>query len=486
MPKFKSLVLFVFLLIVVSFSACKNESDSAQKAKYVFYFIGDGMGNQQITTTQAYLASQVDNKIGTSNLAFTQFPVVGLAETFAYNRYVTGSAAAGTALATGNKTSINTIGLSHDYSDTLYSIAHHANNNGFSVGVATSVSIDHATPAAFYAHQTQRSYYHSIAHDMINSGFRYFGGGGLRDPKGKKSDSPKGNVYQHGKENGVLFTNNLSASDDTLSNYQTIVYSVPKPSYGNTLQYQIDAKDEHDINLKDIAKQGINVLSSSNSGFFFMIEGGKIDWACHDNDAATTIMDMIAFSDAIDLAVEFYNEFPDETLIVVTSDHETGGMSLGNSYNGYNTDVSFLNNQKYSLEVFNRKVRDFKASHNGSPTFDQVKQLLVHDFSLGMSYDSLPSSCQEAIRSAYAASIGNKTDEQQVVIKTEYGSFDPIAVVAVRTINRLAGIGWSTGAHTGSHVPVYAMGAGQHLFNGQMDNTDIPKRIARAMGIDNF
>ncbi len=485
MPKLKSFLFLSMLFLVVAFSACYHNNEKSQKAKYVFYFIGDGMGHQHITATQAYLASLDDSNIGTSKLAFTQFPVVGMVETFAHNRFVTGSAAAGTALATGQKTSIGTLGLSHEHTDTLHSIAYQANNKDYTVGMATTVSIDHATPAAFYAHQQQRNFYHRIAHDMINSGYRFFASGGMRDPEGEDSETPLGNVFDIGSKKGCYFTDIIPLDDEILNNNQSIVYSTPDPSPGHTLKYQIDVKD-NDVTLKDITRMGIDVLSDSNSEFFFVIEGGKIDWASHDNDGATTIMDMVAFSDAIDLALTFYNEYPDETLIVVTSDHETGGMSVGNNHYGYDTQLSLLKNQNYSLEAFNEMVKDFKNINNGHPSFEQVKKLIVEDFALGVSYDSLPTSYRNEIREAYSASIGNKSNEQDAIIKTEYGSFDPIAVVAVRTINRLAGIGWTTGAHTGSHVPVYAIGAGQHLFNGQMDNTDIPKRIAKAMGIVSF
>jgi len=153
MVKTKNLgVIITLILAIWMHSGCTPEKKSNENAKYVFYFIGDGMGIQQINTTQAFMAA-TQSKPGNVHLSFTHFPITGYSTTYAYNRYITGSAAAGTALATGSKTSINTIGLSHDHSDTLHSIAYHANNSGFKVGIVTSVSIDHATPSAFYAHQ---------------------------------------------------------------------------------------------------------------------------------------------------------------------------------------------------------------------------------------------------------------------------------------------------------------------------------------------
>lgn len=478
---FKIRTLIIVLIAVTIIQGCGNISQNSPKAKYVFYFIGDGMGFQHVTAAQSFQAA-LQNRIGNDHLSFTRFPVAGNSSTYAYNRYITGSAAAGTALATGSKTSINTIGLNHNHSDTLFSIAYTAKNAGLNVGIATSVSIDHATPAAFYAHQKSRDYYHNISHDLLKSGYRFFASGGFRDPEGKYTDNPKGNIYDVGKELGFYFTQSLSLNDSLLNNYSTIVYSTPSPSEKYNLKYHIDNNPD-DVTLAQITSMGINVLDNPN-GFFFMIEGGKIDWASHDNDAASAIKDVIAFSDAIAVAVEFYKKHPDETLIVVTADHETGGLSLGNRLNGYESNISLLENQKSSLDVFNKKVKEFKEVHANKPSFNEVLQFLEQELGLGREDAKLSDDQLDWLKYAYNASIANLTKEQSKKYRKEFGSFDPIASASIQILNQKAGIGWTSLSHTGSIVPVYALGAHQDLFNGQMDNIDIPRKIAQAMGLN--
>jgi len=474
----KFLLASVAIFSTIILGGCKPSS-SDQQAKYVFYFIGDGMGIQHITAAQALLASQ-ENLQGNRHLSFTEFPVTSFVETFSQNRYITGSAAAGTALATGHKTSVNTIGLSYDHSDSLFSIAHFAKQNGYKVGVATSVSIDHATPAAFYAHQPDRGMYHEISHDLISAGFHYYAGGGFRDPEGKRSEASRGSIFTRGDSLGFLFTSSMVVDDEMKKNYNSVVFSLESPASSSTLKYQIDNDDE-DITLAQITKMGIDLLENPN-GFFFMIEGGKIDWAAHDNDAATTIMDVVAFSDAVAVALEFYSKYPDETLIVVTSDHETGGLSVGNRERKYQSDVSMLARQKHSLEILSELVGEFKKQHNGRPTFNQLLSLLESDELLGLTFDELSVEHQSWLRDAYKASTANQTEAQKKVNKEKYGSADPIAVTSVKILNEMAGIGWTTYSHTASHVPLYAIGAGQDKFNGQIDNTDVPRIIAQVMG----
>ncbi len=474
-----NLPLSIALVLLFSFTGCKTNNE-APKAKYVFYFIGDGMGIQQVALTQAFLAA-INQQPGNAELNFTQFPVTGFAETFSQNRYITGSAAAGTALSTGSKTSINTIGLNYNHSDTLFSIAHYAHIAGYNVGVASSVSIDHATPAAFYAHQPSRNLYHQIGHDLLRAGYRFFGSGGFRDPEGNSSKNPMGSVFEKGKELGFYFTSSLSLPDSLLRTHSTIVFSSSKSASGSSLKYSIDT-DSTDVTLADITRLGIEVLTNPK-GFFFMIEGGKIDWACHDNDAATSIHEMIAFANAIEVAMEFYRTYPNETLIVVTSDHETGGMSIGNREYEYESNVALLANQKHSLEELNKVTRAFKERNGGKPSFDQVLAFIRSDQVMGLSFESVDKRYLDEFRLAYKASIAAHTPEQKKVNKELYGSNDPIAVTSVRILNHMAGIGWTSFSHTASHVPVYAIGPGQNLFSGQIDNTEIPKRIASVMGI---
>lgn len=457
------------VLFVMLFSGC-NTSDKQQNPKFVFYFIGDGMGIQQINIAQAFLDSD-QTLWEDTELVFSEFPVSGFSTTTAYNRYITGSAAAGTALASGYKTSINTLGLNHDHTDSLFSIAYYAKQNGFRVGVSTSVSIDHATPGAFYAYQPNRNLYHAIAHDLINSGYNYFGSGGFIDPHGDESENPRGDVFCLGAEKGVYFTTSLSLDDSIKKAYPTIVFSASNPASSSTLKNRIDNLEGNEVMLKDIVEQGIGVLKNGN-GFFFMVEGGKIDWACHDNDAASVVHEVIDFSEAIQVALDFYNQYPNETLIVVTADHETGGMALGNREMRYESDVSLLAHQKASGYAITQRVEEFLRA-NPNPTIKQVQDYIFSDGII-----SLP------IAEFTEYELNQFNDVVKRALKMENGSskYSMISSAAVGMLNHRAGIGWTSGAHTASPVPIYAMGVGQERFAGSLDNVDIPRRIAELMG----
>ena len=167
---------FMYLLFFVLLTGVTY----AQQAKYVFYFIGDGMGVNQVNGTEMYLAEQ-EGRIGVTPLLFTQFPAVGVATTFSATNSVTDSSAAGTALATGVKTYNGAIGMD-DQKNVIQTVAERAKKAGRKVGVTTSVSVDHATPAAFYAHQPNRNMYYEIALDLPKANFDFYAGGGFLKP----------------------------------------------------------------------------------------------------------------------------------------------------------------------------------------------------------------------------------------------------------------------------------------------------------------
>lgn len=295
------------------------------------------------------------------NLQLTQLPVCGMATTQAYNRYITGSAAAGTALATGFKTSIGTISKAPDHSGNYETIAEMAKSKGMKVGIISSVSIDHATPACFYAHEPSRNNYNNIALQMATSGFDFFGGGFARGEfeKSKLSD-PEGDaksILDVMKEAGYKITKTKDELNNIQPGHKCQAYS----SYDadGALAYSID-RNETDISLADFTSEAIRLLNHQN-GFFVMVEGGKIDWACHANDASSAIHDVISFDEAIEVALNFQKSHPKETLIVVTGDHECGALSLGHATTKYNTAFEILAYQKLSFELFTEKVNSWKS-----------------------------------------------------------------------------------------------------------------------------
>lgn len=471
----RALYLFTALAAML-FASCSNTE--SHKPKYVFYFIGDGMGIQHVNAAQLYLDS-VEHYNNQTRISFLDFPVNTFATTYAANRYVTGSAAAGTALSTGSKTSIGTIGLSADHFDSLFSIAKSFKEAGYKVGVVTSVSIDHATPAAFYAHQPKRGNYYEISLDLVRSGYHFFASGGIKDPTGKGSSNPGISFFELAEQNGVVLTDRIDLIDSLSKTSKTLVYNAPNYASGNSLQYEIDRRQD-DVSLSDLTSAAITALDNP-TGFFLMVEGGKIDWAAHDNDGAATIKEVIAFSQAIARALEFYNRYPDETLIVVTSDHETGGLSIGNYQNGYDNYLGLLREQKISQGNLATVFKSLKKD-NPKASLKDVKDSLAHYVGLysTISTDDIDNA---ELNRAFQVSFGNAKSSKHYDA-FNYNGVSDIAATGVAILNRKAGLGWTSYSHTGSPVPVYVKGAGQDLFKGEMTNTDIPLRILKASGIN--
>ena len=313
-------LLFIWLVgvLVFFFESC-NE---ARQAKYVFYFIGDGMGVNQVNGTEMYLA-ELDSVVGVKGLNFASFPIRNYVTTYSSYNGVTCSAAAGTALATGEKTKNNTIGMDKDQKEPLYSVAVRAKEAGRKVGIITSVGMNHATPAAFYGHQPRRTMYFELGKDAIRTGFDLYGGGGII-----QSVSPKdsANLFDLLHESGYLVVRGNEMFREKMVESSKLVVIQGGPQ--TTLPYAID-REEDDLTLSQMTEGAIEFLNRGKEGFFLMVEGGLIDYACHVNDAATTFREVVDFADAVQKAYEFYLKHPDETLIVVTADHETGGIVLG-------------------------------------------------------------------------------------------------------------------------------------------------------------
>ena len=324
--------IFIVLAVVATLFSCKTEE---KKAKYVFYFIGDGMGFSHIALTEAYLSAK-DGGLGSEPLVFTQFPVMGMATSYSASNNITCSSAAGTALASGYKTNNGMLGVAPDTSD-ITSIAVKIHDAGIPVGIMSTVTIDHATPAAFYGHSAKRSDYYGISKQLAESGFEFFGGGGFEGAKDKKNEDK--NIYDIVAENGYVLAYGMEDYKNKKASTDKIILFQEGDKANQILPFVYDRK-EGDMTLPIVVEAAIDFLNSKE-GFFIMAEGGKIDWAAHGNDVAGTIFETLDMDEAIAVAYEFYKQHPDETLIVVTADHETGGVALGRT-KGYTFDLTIV------------------------------------------------------------------------------------------------------------------------------------------------
>lgn len=464
-------LLLSFLLLVLS--------GYAQQAKYVFYFIGDGMGVNQVQGTELY-RGELEGKIGITPIWFTQFPYATTATTFSATNGVTDSAAAGTALATGNKTQNGTIGMKQDLQTEVSSVAVWAKNKGCRVGVTTSVSVDHATPAAFYAHDPSRGSYYKIGTDLYKAGFDFYAGSDFIDPNNKDNkDGNSENLYTMAEKNGYTIVRGYK---DYLKKCKKadkmILFQSEKASEKDrtAIPYAID-RTKDDLTLADITRSAINFLSKDLSkGFFLMVEGGKIDWACHSNDAATAFHEVADMDEAVKVAYEFYSQHPDETLIVVTADHETGGFVLGTG--AYKLNLQVLKNQKVSESGFTRILNELRKKYNNNVSWEKVQQALKENFGF---WDKvkLNEKQEERLLAKYNNTFKGKEAKLE---KSEYAQDEPLAAEAKRIIDEIALVGWTSGGHSAGYVPVFAIGAGADLFQGRIDNTEIPIKIAKAAG----
>ena len=467
------------LLFAIAFLAVLVLPAQAQQAKYVFYFIGDGMGVNQVLGTEMY-QSELKGEIGVTPLLFTQFPYATVAHTYSATNGVTDSAAGGTALATGSKSKNGGIGVTKDLVE-VTSVASWAKANGYRVGVSSSVSVDHATPASFYAHENSRNNYYQIGLDLIEANFDFYAGSDFLDPTNQKAKDGKTyeSLYDLTAKAGFTLARGYKEYQKKAKKAEKMILFQPEAASAkdnSAIPYAID-RQKGDMTLSEITRAGINFLSKNNDkGFFLMVEGGKIDWACHSNDGATALTEVQDFDNAIKVAYEFYEQHPEETLIVITADHETGGLSLGTG--SYDLNLQALKAQKVSENGFTSILNGLRKKYKNQVPWEVVQQALKDNFGFWGSV-KLNEKQEARLKAIYDKSFGNQPVNLE---KSEYLQNEPLAGEAKRILNSIARLGWNSGGHSAGFVPVFAIGAKAELFQGRLNNTEIPEKIAEAAG----
>jgi len=490
----------------LAFTVGAQEAVSAPgpQPKYVFFFLGDGMSNSQIQATEAYLttvnggsAMKATDLLKPANrLNMSKMPEQGMQTTFDSFALMTDSASSATAFACGLKTVSGTIGMDETKTNSYKSIAQLAHEKGIKVGVITSVSLDHATPAAYYASVASRGYMNNIATQMANTGYEFFGGGGLVSPTAATSAKDTGNdVLSLLDTNGYQIKNTRADILNLKTVPQDKVVCInPALDGSKAMPYAIDKDDApytDNLTLAEMTDVAISNLSNDpTKGFFIMVEGGKIDWAGHANDAMANIGDMIDFDNAVGEALEFYAQHPSETLIIVTGDHETGGMTVGHATTGYTAYYGELEKQKNSYEYFDKYVwATHKTAHpvadcsaSGSLAADTIMTDLMAEH-FGLVYATLNDYQKDKLEDAYDKSMCGTNNNNVAENTFLYSGYNPISVTMTHILNEKASIGWTSYSHTGVPVPVFAKGRAARTFAGFYDNTDIAKRLARVMDL---
>lgn len=434
--------------------------------KYVFLFIGDGMN-----MAHRMLANEFSISRGDGPLAMNQMSRMGLARTASASHRITDSAAAGTALACGVKTKNGRLGIDRD-GNRVESCAEVAAASGKKVGIISTVMTTHATPAAFYAHRNTRKDVMPIVEDMVKSGFEYFAGGGL-GAKGPDTDK----AYAMVESNGYHIVRNLAEFDAIgRDGRKYITY------FTNTaLDGAIDAKGDQPT-VKQMVDKAIEVLDNEK-GFFIMCEGGRIDWYSHGNDSAAVLHDVIALDEAVKSALEFCAGHKDECLVIVTGDHETGGLVTGRIYNKFLPRTELLANQKKSVSAFNDDVSALVAGKKGDVAFDDVIPLLEKSFGFDFGTQArktamtLSDKEKEGLKKTFEADLAkyrkNISETDDYLERLVYN----LGGVAGLILERRCGVAWNTYGHTSLPVLTTAEGAGADDFTGFYENTRIGQKI---------
>ena len=318
-------------------------------------------------------------------------------------------------------------------------------------------------PAGFYAHRKSRGELYRISLDLVNSGFEYFGGGGFANKHDDTKDSEyKGNIFDLAAAAGYTICKDKVSFFALPSKVDKLIAVA-----GNGgLPFAIDGQESAPT-LADYTRKGIEILDNPN-GFFFMIEGGEIDHCGHANDAASNLREVLAMDDAVRVAMDFYEKHKDETLVIITGDHETGGMTMGFAGTGYNLNMERLANQKCSINKFREIVVKAKKE-KADFSFEDAKPLLTKYFNFAFEGDIKDNPMVVTEKELASLLEGFNADKPEKA--------DKFANAARLLISAKSGVGWTSGAHTALPVLTTSEGVGAELFTGFIENTDISIKL---------
>ena len=432
----KRSLLLVLLLISAAVFAGKP-------AKYVFLMIGDGMGPE---FCKLYMSQYPDSN-------FSKFAQRIPTGTNNISGRTTDSAASGTALACGIKTYNTAIGVDKDKKP-VTSLAKILKEKNWKIGIISSVGINDATPSAHYANQITRKERGKILTDMFASKFDFFGVSTILSQKEYKNKDINKNLKKNGYT--VVKGEQLAAL---------------KP--GRKSVVMSDTHAGNNPRLADVTAKAAELLSAGGSNFFIMVEGGAIDHCNHRNDHTAALKEMIEFDAAIGEALKFAEKHPEETLIVVTADHDTGGPKI-NDIAKYRKESFFKQNKSFGeLTAMVTKMKKDKA-----PGADMIRAVTDAVGIVNLSPEEgarIESACQQFI-------TGKQTKTDKFTASMGYGKYNPLLIEAFRIRDNRNGFVYTSFGHTPAKVITFVKGAGAENFKAPQENSDIPHRIAAAAG----
>ena len=445
---------------------------SFAQPKYVFYFIGDGMGVPQVLLAEEYL-SAAKGELGIEKLAMSQLPYATFSSHYSADSDVTDSAASATALSSGIKTNNYYVGVDPE-GNPVTTMAEMAKRCGKKVGILTTVTVNHATPAGFSAHQMHRQMLYEIARDEAATGFDFFAGAGIEKPHTLYDGTPAPvDAYTLFKDAGYTWFGNM---EDFKAGYKNASKILLTPEEGKSVSFRLDAdhNPQDHIFFKDMVGAAVDFFMKDGckQGFFIMAEGGKIDSACHSHDAAASVRETVDFDEGIQVALEFYKKHPKQTLIVITADHETGSLTLSAKKP---EKLALLGCQTNNVHYISHMLKQELKKYKDSPMpWEEVKSFLTKYFGF---WDKIDIKWPEErrLRDCYYETIAKK---QAGSVKDLYSDNAKITVEAMHILHERCGIYW-VGSHSSCFTPVFAIGVGAENFSRQTDNAQVGRDIIR-------
>ena len=457
-PRRLILAVLLVLLLAGVLSTATAQPTSPQAVENIILFIGDGMGPQQIGLARYYSLFVLGKELNMTkvmNLGSTAFMT-----NYSLNYVVTDSAAAATALATGYKTNNGMIGMTPEGIPRI-TILEKAQELGKRVGLVTTTRLTHATPAAFAAHIDSRSKENEIAVQMLEHKVDVLLGGGRRHfiPQSVKGSKRKDdlNLLAEAEKMGYTVVENAEEFRAVNPILTKRLLGLFKSSH---MSYELDRDPAKEPSLAEMTEKAIQILSLGRKGFFLMVEGGRIDHASHVSDAAGTIHETLAFDEAIGVALKFAADHPN-TLIIVTADHETGGLAMTK---GLNPEGKL----DYTTVQDLREISQIKATFGGviNRAVEEAKDL-----------DEI-----KAVIKEYTG-IEITDEEAQMIMDQDVGVptfFAQPGNAIGRALQDEITVGWATGNHTATPLFLFAVGPYSERFTGFLDNTDVPKIMSAA------
>jgi alkaline phosphatase len=456
----------VILALVTAVPIIGSGADTGRRPKGIILFIGDGIGINQLRSAAIYSQEVLGRTLAIDSIATS-----GITTTYSADSEVTDSAAASTALYSGHKVKNDVINFLPD-GRKVFTIGHAAKKAGLSVGAITTTRLTHATPAALYSHALNRDEENLIAQQLSEFELDVGMGGGMRhfiprSQEGSKRKDDK-NLIEVMKGKGYAYVTNsteLKALNPAVTCRLLGLFAMSHMAY--ELDRQNVSNLESQPDLAAMTKAALFILERNPLGFFVMVEGGRIDHACHSHDIKASICDTLAFDDAVRVALDYQNTHPD-VLVVVTADHETGGLSLG-GFVEYALDIPALRPIRNSLEYLDARIR--KQPGDLEPILESAgfdltdkERALVSKYPL------------ETGPEAVAELSAHKGKMKECVFSWIHYALGVIE-------SDRAKVGWASFFHTAQPVITYAVGPGQQEFSGYYDNTDIAKKMAKLLGL---